>query len=48
MEVNKYVWGIGFPYDYHYNSEVGHWVPNRDGLNHRLLDRRNVGDVRFL
>ena len=34
-------------YNHHYNSEVGHWVPNRDGLINRLFDRRNVGDADF-
>lgn len=38
---------IGWPYNYHYNSEVGHWVPNRDGLINRMFDRRNVGDIDF-
>lgn len=41
------MFGIEFPLNYHYNREVGHWVPNRDELIHRLLDRRNVGDIDF-
>lgn len=39
---------IGWPYyNHHYNSEVGQWVPNRDGLINRMFDRRNVGDIDF-
>lgn len=41
------MFGIEFPLNYHYNREVGHWVPDRDELIHRLLDRRNVGDIDF-
>jgi hypothetical protein len=33
--------------NHHYNSEVGHWVPNRDGLRERIFDARNVGDYHF-
>jgi len=38
---------IGWYHNYHYNTEVGHWVPNRNGLINRLFDARNVGDIDF-
>jgi hypothetical protein len=34
-------------WNYHYNNEVGHWVPNRNGIRERLFDRRNVGNIDF-
>jgi hypothetical protein len=32
---------------WHYNSEMGHWIPNRNGIINEIFDRRNVGNADF-